>query len=641
MALTRRVPESPQLAYKFCLLFAIGVVLLAAPTIAFAQTTSLLFQDKFDSQSFDGFKPAGNPTAQIVTSPVRAGTHAARLSLSRLTDTSRARTEIVVTEPKLEFGQTYWLYVSHYMPASWAPDSTIDVVYNIHSRPDPGEDVDGAPFSLRTFQDRWVLVIRGDPSPTSPSLTTIVKDFDLGPVGKDQWTDWVFRIKLSYNGDGHLEAWKQGVKVVDYVGPNVYNDMLGPFVKMGIYKPAWRADPATLTGPVTQRQLFLDQVQIRREFNPAGGVANLTIAKTDAPDPWTGEGNLVHTLTVTNNGPNNATGVKFSDTLPSSVQFVSASRGCTLLGEVVTCDVGTLAAGSSAIAEIVLAPLENGIITNTAAVTANQGDPNATNNRAMQQTTINTTGGPLVDVAATMGDVPDPVIAGSNLTYKATVINNGPDTATGVTLTDTLPTGVQFVSASANCTPSGGIVVCTIGNLPSGASVPIDIVVTPTAQGTLTNTAQVSANENDWKTINNTTSESTTVNPLTCNGRTVTVLGTTASETITGTVGVDVIHGLGGNDLINALDSTDFICGGEGNDTLQSGLGNDQAFGDNGNDFVRGSDGADHVQGGAGTDQLFGDQRNDALIGGTGTDRCDGGSGTDTASTCETRISIP
>jgi hypothetical protein len=48
-------------------LTCITALLLAAPTIAFAQTTSLLFQDKFDSQSFDGFKPAGNPTAQIVT----------------------------------------------------------------------------------------------------------------------------------------------------------------------------------------------------------------------------------------------------------------------------------------------------------------------------------------------------------------------------------------------------------------------------------------------------------------------------------------------------------------------------------------------------------------------------------------------
>ena len=56
------------------------------------------------------------------------------------------------------------------------------------------------------------------------------------------------------------------------------------------------------------------------------------------------------------------------------------------------------------------------------------------------------------DVRITKTDSPDPVIAGNNLTYTIAMTNNGPSTANNVTLTDTLPVGPAFVSA----TPSVG-----------------------------------------------------------------------------------------------------------------------------------------------------------------------------------------
>ena len=58
------------------------------------------------------------------------------------------------------------------------------------------------------------------------------------------------------------------------------------------------------------------------------------------------------------------------------------------------------------------------------------------------------------DLSITIGDSPDPVIVGDTLTYTLTAINNGPGDATGVTLTDRLPTGVTFVSASASAAQS-------------------------------------------------------------------------------------------------------------------------------------------------------------------------------------------
>jgi uncharacterized repeat protein (TIGR01451 family) len=120
---------------------------------------------------------------------------------------------------------------------------------------------------------------------------------------------------------------------------------------------------------------------------------------------------------------------------------------------------------------------------------------------------------PAADLSITKTDSPDPVTAGSSLTYTITIANNGPNTATGVTLTDTLPGSITFVSS----TPSQGfcsgaaVVTCSIGSLANSASATVAIVVTPTAAATLTSTASVTAAETDTNAANNSATQSTTV----------------------------------------------------------------------------------------------------------------------------------
>jgi len=117
------------------------------------------------------------------------------------------------------------------------------------------------------------------------------------------------------------------------------------------------------------------------------------------------------------------------------------------------------------------------------------------------------------DLAVTLTDSPDPVTAGANLTYTISVANNGPDGATGVTLTDDLPAEVTLVSASSSQGSCSGTatVTCSLGSLASAASATVTIVVTANAAGTITNTASASANEADPDAPNNTASASTTV----------------------------------------------------------------------------------------------------------------------------------
>jgi uncharacterized repeat protein (TIGR01451 family)/CSLREA domain-containing protein len=115
------------------------------------------------------------------------------------------------------------------------------------------------------------------------------------------------------------------------------------------------------------------------------------------------------------------------------------------------------------------------------------------------------------DLEISKADSPDPVTVGDNLTYTITVINNGPDPATNVVVTDTLPSGVTFVSASPGCVHSAGVVTCNLGNIPAGDSVTITIVVTVTAPGTISNTATVTSDTLDPNTANNSDTEPTEV----------------------------------------------------------------------------------------------------------------------------------
>ncbi|MBI1740442.1 MAG: SBBP repeat-containing protein [Candidatus Koribacter versatilis] len=120
------------------------------------------------------------------------------------------------------------------------------------------------------------------------------------------------------------------------------------------------------------------------------------------------------------------------------------------------------------------------------------------------------------DLSLSKADSPDPVIVGGSLTYTLTVTNSGPDTASSVSLTDTLPGSVVFGSATASqgsCSHSAGIVTCDLGTLANGASATVTIVVATTAAsfGTITNTASVSSAENDPNPANNTATEPTTV----------------------------------------------------------------------------------------------------------------------------------
>ena len=117
------------------------------------------------------------------------------------------------------------------------------------------------------------------------------------------------------------------------------------------------------------------------------------------------------------------------------------------------------------------------------------------------------------DLALAMADAPDPTVVGAPLTYQLTVTNAGPATATNVMLTQSLPVGAAFVSATASqgsCTAATSL-TCAVGSLASGGAATISVVVTPGSSGFANSTASVTSDVADGTPANNTASVTTLV----------------------------------------------------------------------------------------------------------------------------------
>ncbi|MEA2558676.1 MAG: uncharacterized protein QOH06_180 [Acidobacteriota bacterium] len=250
-------------------------------------------------------------------------------------------------------------------------------------------------------------------------------------------------------------------------------------------------------------------------------VADVSLTKTDSPDPVIAGMNLTYTITVTNDGPDAASTVSWSDTLPAGTTFVSLPAvtgwSCMNVAGTVSCSNPSLAVGNAVF--MLTVAVDPGVaagtvLSNTVAVTSTTGDPDSADHSATATTTVATS----ADLSVTKVDSPDPVNAGENLTYTITVTNDGPSNAASVSLSDTLPAGTTFVSLPAvtgwSCMNVAGTVSCSNPSLAVGNAVfTLTVAVDPgVAAGTvLSNTVEITSATGDPDSADHSATATTTV----------------------------------------------------------------------------------------------------------------------------------
>jgi len=252
-----------------------------------------------------------------------------------------------------------------------------------------------------------------------------------------------------------------------------------------------------------------------------GTGADVSVLKTGPTSIVRGQ-NITYQLVVSNAGPASASGVTLSDIVPTGLTLITAGSGCTLTNGTINCALGTIATGQSRSLSFTFATQAQtgtctaGSITNTAIAATSSTDQNAQNNQssATTQLTCPTTIGKDISIQKTG---PSVVTRGDNFSYTLTVTNSGPATATGVVVTDVLPSGLVFVSASAECANSVGTITCQAGTIPATQSRTFTITVSTPAiascnQASITNTGTATSSGGDNNNANNSSSLTTQIN---------------------------------------------------------------------------------------------------------------------------------
>jgi uncharacterized delta-60 repeat protein/uncharacterized repeat protein (TIGR01451 family) len=252
------------------------------------------------------------------------------------------------------------------------------------------------------------------------------------------------------------------------------------------------------------------------EFSPR--TPDLAIAKDDGLAVAVPGTPLSYAITVTNNGPDPVPSVTVTDPVPAALLGASffTSNGTYNNGTGVWNFASPLFVGESAVLTLsgTIDPAATGTLTNTATVAPPPGfaDPFPGNDTASDVDTLT----PEADLEMLKSDNGDPIDIGNFLVYTLTVTNHGPSDATGVVVTDTFVSELEYQSATWSqgvCNYDGPTrtLTCNLGVVASGTSPTIVVVVRPLALGTFVNTASVGGIEPDPAPGNNSATELTTV----------------------------------------------------------------------------------------------------------------------------------
>lgn len=221
--------------------------------------------NSWEGGDWNGVEAANANSITRSTEQFRGGKHSAKFVLNksdRGIANNKQRAELTDWDGRmLNVRSERWYGLSIFLPDSYIPDPCEEQLFQWHG--DNSVDLDGvnmaiSPLAMYSINGRWEFGIR------------FAGKFDLGIYDKNLWTDWVLHIKFSPDSDGLVEIWKNGKKVLTKKGKNTYNDVVGNYFKIGIYKYGWDDGYFSTT---TTRTLYYDEVRIGDENSSYSDVA--------------------------------------------------------------------------------------------------------------------------------------------------------------------------------------------------------------------------------------------------------------------------------------------------------------------------------------------------------------------------------
>ncbi len=263
-------------------------------------------------------------------------------------------------------------------------------------------------------------------------------------------------------------------------------------------------ETAAVTSDSLDPNLSNNNATVTTVIDPACDLDVHIAADTDVAASGVG---FDYTVTVTNNGPSDATSITLADTLPSGVSLVSDTSDSgvtpTVANGVVTVAIDTLPAGATAtlaLAVTTTAPAGSSLV-DSATVQGAEADPNTANNSATLSLPVRG----VSDLSVTATADPASGYVGLPITFTIDVTNNGPADEPDAVLSGALPSGAAVDSTSS--TQGGdppvneGILTADLGSLAAGQTAAVTVVVTPGAADVGLMTAGFSVQGQDYDPV--------------------------------------------------------------------------------------------------------------------------------------------
>ncbi|WP_406534825.1 Cna B-type domain-containing protein, partial [Methanobrevibacter sp.] len=216
-------------------------------------------------------------------------------------------------------------------------------------------------------------------------------------------------------------------------------------------------------------------------------------------------------IVIKNNGPSAAENVIVKDTLPDGLVVISSSKDYERDGYDLIWNIGELQSNETIYIVLVTQVQKEGQIDNFVTVNTTTNESDYDNNKANNTTYVN----PICDLAISKVVNASNIYVNECVSWNITVINYGPSTAMDVVVKDTLPEGIEILSAN----PSAGTFdketrIWKIGNLDQNTPVYLILVTKILTEGSITNIAVVNTTTNETNTSNNEANNTTVADPI-------------------------------------------------------------------------------------------------------------------------------